>query len=386
MEERNKRTEKRAKGSLIEKNDWGLLPRDILFDILARLPVKSLIKLKYCVCKLWFNFFSDPNLVEFNFQQQASKLLIVLRKSGIDHEYFSLNFQEKRMEAKKLTCSPIQHCFRKGGSSAQASCDGLILLSGNRKDGNGSQFQLAVYNYINHTHELLPWIERLSEHNACYSLVHDPSIQKYKVVGANEKWRTSRPLFEQRLKRVSSIVEALNGVLYWIAFLGPQNYYEYEVACIQTLDIAREEFMERIELPCQPRQTFASCNLNLLVIKGSLCLTIINPASGDELDIWALKEYRFYHAWIKQHTITLSSIVHKPASLATNFSQCFLKLLFVVESCVTYIFIHLNHRLFCYNMETREQKRIAIEGEDSSSYSPECITRLVNEKKSFCWK
>uniref|UniRef100_A0A5B7BI14 Putative F-box protein CPR30-like n=1 Tax=Davidia involucrata TaxID=16924 RepID=A0A5B7BI14_DAVIN len=47
------------------------LPRDIIIDILSRLPVRSLLRFK-CVCKPWYALFKNPNFITKHFNQTTS--------------------------------------------------------------------------------------------------------------------------------------------------------------------------------------------------------------------------------------------------------------------------------------------------------------------------
>uniref|UniRef100_A0A5B7AF69 Putative F-box protein CPR30-like n=1 Tax=Davidia involucrata TaxID=16924 RepID=A0A5B7AF69_DAVIN len=47
------------------------LPRDIIIDILSRLPVRSVLRFK-CVCKSWYALFKDPNFITKHFNRTTS--------------------------------------------------------------------------------------------------------------------------------------------------------------------------------------------------------------------------------------------------------------------------------------------------------------------------
>ncbi|PWA90772.1 F-box associated domain, type 1 [Artemisia annua] len=78
------------------------LPESVMFDILSRLPVKTIIHCK-CVCKKWRNIVSDTHFVNVHFSRSRARLMIQHKsakharnchKPGILKEYMILPRQQ----------------------------------------------------------------------------------------------------------------------------------------------------------------------------------------------------------------------------------------------------------------------------------------------------
>ncbi|KAM5554507.1 F-box protein [Rosa sericea] len=70
------------------------MPQEILFEILARLPVKSLLKFR-CVCKYWKTLISTPDFINAHLERTSMKsthdrLLIQTRERRMDRKCLSL--------------------------------------------------------------------------------------------------------------------------------------------------------------------------------------------------------------------------------------------------------------------------------------------------------
>ncbi|KAJ0021030.1 hypothetical protein Pint_30941 [Pistacia integerrima] len=158
-------------------------------------------------------------------------------------------------------------------------------------------------------------------------------------------------------------------MLYWIAERPGEGYDVF----VQPMNVATEEFMANIPVPCPPQDSFpppGNYKMKLLEMKESLCLA--NPTSPDELDIWVLK-LSDESIWIKLHKICLDSIVNRPTGLTSFFRGVFLPWL-VTESRnnkLGYMLVqHTAHSLHWYNMDSNEMKHIAMDTNQMKHVDP----------------
>ncbi|KAJ0024158.1 hypothetical protein Pint_06888 [Pistacia integerrima] len=377
----------KKKGMEERRNNGFHLPQDILYDILMRLPTKSLVRFK-SVCEHWCHMISDSNFCQVHLQQCMSKVMIFSWKKGADRSngcYSSYRLDETGLIATKLgslpfLCRPLFFSV--------ACCDSLVLVD---QDKSSPITCLSVYDAITcHRRQLLPCLQSLDRYLV---LVYDASTQKYKAVVLStgqspnlvhcyicsldseneESWRQSTPPLRQdvTLSKFSSVV--VKGILYWTAerpherprlrninevFLIPRPCNINEVF-VQPLNIATEEFMESVMVPRLPQHRYSIPNyhMKLLEIKESLCFAY--QASPTELDIWILKE----SIWIKFHKLCFDSIINRPTDPTSLFAGHLFLPWLVVEGCnskVGYMLIQHNaNSLYWYNLDTNEMKRIA---------------------------
>lgn len=150
-----------------------------------------------------------------------------------------------------------------------------------------------MYNATSHEKLSLPYLQASKNCFSRVSLVYDASIDNYKVVlwvvrcwnpshesslklescyiyrlhsDNDENWRMLNIPFPQKILPYEAV--AVGGVLYWTT-----------TGFIQSMDISREEFMGRIEVPCKRDEAY----FGLMEIKGSLSL--MNRTSDNKLEI-----------------------------------------------------------------------------------------------------
>ncbi|KAJ0021659.1 hypothetical protein Pint_30937 [Pistacia integerrima] len=363
------------------------LPQDFQYDILTRLPTKSLVRFK-SVCKQWCNLISDSNFSKLHLQKCMSKVIIFSwrREAYRSYGYYcSYKLDEKGVTATNL--GPFQFPISPMLFSV-AFCDNLMLFD---HDYSSLTTWLSVYDAItHHRRELLPPLHTCQQSLGRYLvLVYDASSQKYKAVVLSfsgelahldhcyicslgseneESWRQSTPPLLQSVRH-KFLPVVVKGILYWIAERPEKGYDVF----VQPMNVATEEFMASIPVPCPPQDSFppsGNYKMKLLEMKESLCLA--NPTSPDELDIWILK-LSDESIWIKLHKICLDSMVNRPAGLTSFFRGVFLPWL-VTESCnnkLGYMLVqHTAHSLYWYNLDTKEMKHIAMDTNQMNHVAP----------------
>ncbi|KAI8556176.1 hypothetical protein RHMOL_Rhmol05G0231500 [Rhododendron molle] len=114
------------------------LPRDIMVEILSRLPVKSLLQLR-CVCKPWRSLISSPefakthlNLASTNTDFTDHRLLLISRCPDYDVRSCSLSdvLHKHSDTAVELDC-PFKVPHRR--IRIKGCCDGLVCVAVGRK-------------------------------------------------------------------------------------------------------------------------------------------------------------------------------------------------------------------------------------------------------------
>jgi len=112
-----------------------ILPDELITEILSRLNVKSLMRLR-CVSKLWKTLISDPTFVKMHLQLSKRNSHLVLH---MDNKYFRYTYTVALISVSPLlgstSSNPITHAkdhnrrFHSGSCCGiVGSCNGLICL------------------------------------------------------------------------------------------------------------------------------------------------------------------------------------------------------------------------------------------------------------------
>nr|XP_011460760.1 PREDICTED: F-box/kelch-repeat protein At3g23880-like [Fragaria vesca subsp. vesca] len=289
------------------------LPSEVTTELLARLPVKSLLKFK-TVCKSWLSLISSTEFV---------------KKHDLIHRarsYYSSSTNSKRLliswESQALMCySPksrpreipidihIERFDHSGKNHHQrelsfdiiGSCDGLVCL----KVGDCCVERVFLWNPC--TRECVEAKERNGEDVRIFSLHHgfgyDYNSDDYKVLKVYHKtttcismiytlrtdsWRRIQdyPRGAFPLEKCATYV---NGALHWLAKIRQNDPF------IIALDLTSETYME----VAVPDYGTGSSFEGVGALEGCLCVLV----DGKETDLWVMKEYGVKESWTKFLTI-----------------------------------------------------------------------------------
>ncbi|GLT75132.1 hypothetical protein SLA2020_468810 [Shorea laevis] len=236
--ENSHRTEFRRKGARIAGH--GGLPEDIVFDILALLPVESLIRFK-CVRQSWRDLISSPrfavkHLRNPNRSSSDDRLLLMRlfgKKPGeLENRLSLFSFADDNRDTSTVVKS-LDFSISSGPRELEISgyCDGIICLSDSRgfialANPGLRQFRVLPVTF--------PSSEPIIPFNACCSgFGYDPISDDYKVVRiwnsyyshiprveiytlSTDSWREikSEPFLEEiSLNLIPG--KYLNGAYYW---------------------------------------------------------------------------------------------------------------------------------------------------------------------------
>ncbi|CAK7328241.1 unnamed protein product [Dovyalis caffra] len=315
------------------------LPQDLVIDILTRLPVKSLLKLR-CVCKSWNALIISPAFVtaHLNRDDQSLFFLCYCRDAKGRTSLYSLPFYAEPFgEYSKLDTSIEMELH---SSFFVGYCNGVFCL---------------VQNYYCSTHTLILWnpiIRKILKTplsgfchpksqspyrvlfgfgfdslNNDYKVVRIMDIRKYSsvdfwrykvnlkrpikvaVYSLNARsWRSidiSLGLFQMHSDQGKQVF--IDGVVYWLVYRvvnGKKKSFAL------SFDLSDESFDE-IMLP----ECLASKNPSISVLQKSLAL--MEGAQGC-CHVWVMKEYGVEESWTKEFSIDLRIFMGWPKGFREN--------------------------------------------------------------------
>ncbi|KAJ9160061.1 hypothetical protein P3X46_025497 [Hevea brasiliensis] len=288
------------------------IPQDLITEVLAKLPVKTLLRFK-SVCKSWKSIITDPQFARLH---SGPARLLIRSWDGVSYgeEYHSVDCDalgdncayDKAIVELRL---PIKdgHWFPISGS-----CNGLICF--------GLPGKLYLWNPSTGDFKKLPKYNSGGLH--C-RLGYDKSINNYKVVVIVS---TRAPLINQvevltlrtktwrRVQDFNYYIDnpdaiLVNGALHWEAYSDSTNGI---ISNLVAFDLA-EETCSIVPKPAYQRTSNAHSWLG--VLGGCLCLC---DKIGSGIDAWIMKEYGVKESWMK--LISVPSQVFKDRNLGT---RCF---------------------------------------------------------------
>ncbi|KAK4732805.1 hypothetical protein R3W88_025793 [Solanum pinnatisectum] len=158
------------------ENDTYVLPHDILFDVLIKVPVPSLLRFK-SVSKSWNAIISDNNMFAKAQRDQSKELgrqKIMLQRTTGEFEFIHLENHKGIVEKQNFPIKKFQRAH------ILCSCDGLVLL---KKPKAYKKFVLWNPSSGQHRTIECPY-HKLYNHNlphAC-GLCYDSDTDDYKVI------------------------------------------------------------------------------------------------------------------------------------------------------------------------------------------------------------
>ncbi|XP_059630152.1 F-box/kelch-repeat protein At3g06240-like [Cornus florida] len=277
------------------------LPQHILFEILSKLPVKSLLRFK-CVSKSWCSLISDSPFIKKHLNQslaltkssfQTQRMLIATIYSPY-HLYtasFGSSMNEIELEEIKFLFpnNPNHPRCNIIGSCNRLICMEVDFLSEPSED---SRF---IYIFNPSTREFKQIPDREFPRNFGFGYDHcsddcklvkitDNSVYVYSVsVGS---WRKVQdfPEYNDGFLANEPMVE-LNGVIHWIS-LDPK----FEIVAFSLVD----EKLWKIPLPPCYTHFIEAFQIEFVVFEGCLCVL----PKGDHA-YWIMKEYGVKESWTR---------------------------------------------------------------------------------------
>ncbi|KAK8661857.1 hypothetical protein V6N13_091447 [Hibiscus sabdariffa] len=274
----------------------GIFPDEVILQILARLPVKSLFKTK-TVCKLWYRLVSDKYFVKL-YNEVSTKNPMVLIEAWVPFESKS-----------SLICvdysrvvSEVSLDFLKDRVKVRASCNGLLCCSSIPHKG--------VYYVCNPMTRVSKWLPRSRERPVTrfypdgeatlVGLACDISRNKFNVVLAgyhrtfghrpdgtficlifdlhSNRWRKFVSHLDDQFKNMNkNQVVFVNGALHWLT--GSCSY-------ILALDLDYDVWRK---IPLPDEVSYGTGN-RVYLLDSSGCLSLIQ-ISDAWMKIWVMEDY-----------------------------------------------------------------------------------------------
>ncbi|MCL7028389.1 hypothetical protein MKW94_005215 [Papaver nudicaule] len=362
---------KKIRNDDFHSNSLVLLPHDIIiYDILTRLPLESLIRFK-CVCKLWYNLLlNDSRFIKLRSLRNHpnSSPGFIWLSSNYTEDYDDLDKSrgvtkcngivfydiEKRLE-RFFHFRSDTGLVNKKFVTIQHSLNGFVLLSC-QENRNYCHY---VYNPVTGFSIKVPVLGKISRRKNGYNLhlAYDSVTEKYKVVCfcfgvlkkeyffkivtlgvENDSWRdVDVPESYPRLRDDDYSAVFANGSLNWcthVRYGGFSSVDQRDQRKLLSIDVSSETFYTIT----YPKGALNNCKL--LEIEGSLCF--FDRGSIGALQLWVLKvdeekqkkNQPLQYEWIEKckvdmgHTALYSFDSYEFVRIVTNPS---LKIIFWVD-------------------------------------------------------
>lgn len=274
------------------------LPYEIIEEILSRLPVKSLGRLR-CVSKLWRSLISDPHFIKMHLKQRLRHKVFMSFISRRKIQFFDyealLNGDDDENSAVKNLQFPVEMGSIRS-VKLLGSCNGLLCL------GLGER-NVIVWNPCVGEYKKVQ--EPEGEGDGSYGFGYDSCNDDYKLVrvipGNGSDKMISVDVFSlkanswrrvcyggYRFDLLDRMGTFFNGSVYWQAKQGDTN----RMTLIVSFDLVEEKFRE---MP-KPDGRFATGPM-LGVLGESLCAC--RSEFGKDVELWAMKQEGAEVSWIK---------------------------------------------------------------------------------------
>ncbi|KAL4312527.1 hypothetical protein GQ457_01G046080 [Hibiscus cannabinus] len=280
------------------------LPRDVVLDILSRLPVTTLVISK-SVCPSWRSIIQDSVLVDkhlLHMSEPENDPCIIFHSPPpiLDHYYF-VDFAAYSGRYKRLKSFwvPTMH------GKLVASSNGLLCFC--------SSSAIYICNPLTKDSVELP---KLSSESGILGFGFSPTTKEYKVLDiiyqrkrlrsdsllasfqskvqiltlGDSQWRSLGMVPYQFIVRQSQVTVC--GRLHWIS----QDVRTKDR--VISFDLTAELFQP---VPLADHVTLNRRFFELVALRGHLCVAASNADCG--LDIWVMKEYNVKESWVKEFII-----------------------------------------------------------------------------------
>ncbi|RHN73848.1 putative F-box domain-containing protein [Medicago truncatula] len=329
------------------------LPDELVFEILSRLQVKSLLQFQ-SVCKSWKTLISNPQ-----FAQTHLRNLIV--DPTINHQRF---FYSPESKPCKIASIPVKPLFENLSEPPKAiefsmeheydifgSCNGLLCLF-SVKEG----YVTLLNPSIEWKSKISPTLDSYKYHKywiTYHGFGYDHVNDRYKVLAVacsvangiiknltqihtfGENSWTTIPNFPFPIGSVSCSGRYVSGTLNWVIVktgVSPNRNV------ILSFDLAKETCKE-VLLP-KPDGVNV-CNGVLGVLSNCLCVCFVSNKT--HWDFWLMKKYGVAESWTRLMMIPLDKILQ-----CLQFRPSFIRPLFMSEN--SSVLLRAYNKFFIYNL------------------------------------
>lgn len=295
------------------------LPREIVLDILSRLPVTSIVCFGL-VSRSWRELSRDPLLPEMQLARTARSEPFLIFHSDFPIRNF-LRFVELSAHERNagISIRKFRPPFWNNMSEFDVvgSCNGILCLADSLLKES-----VYLYNPFNGDYRLLPQLRQYPNQEAAFGFGVDPKTGHYKVVrvvyytkstsalsrsrrisyqlsdvqvltvGRDCDWRSLGKAPYQILRRPSEAL--VGGRLHWVT--RPRRYRPTRP--LVSFDLSEEQFGE---VPIPETGPLNWCNYQLAVLAGLLSATVY--CYHGKIEIWVMKVYGQRDSWAKEFNI-----------------------------------------------------------------------------------
>ncbi|XP_024017828.1 F-box protein CPR1 [Morus notabilis] len=351
------------------------LPFEVIIDILARLPVKHLLRLR-SVCKPWRSLIDSLDFIHLHIGKSIaakSNLRLLLRLDsrlfsvgGDDDDFFALN------DAVELP-HPLM-CYS-NEIKILGYCNGLLCIANVAED-------IAFWNPSTKTHRLLPFLpldrtrdlRMSSRFYRVFGFGYDAVNEDYKLVRISQFIGLDYRSFESEVKIYSLRTNEwksmedmpyalwytdkmgvhVNGFLHWVVI---RKIELDETGLIVALDVVGESYRE-IPLPeCMNNEY----QIELGVLGGCVCVLASYKEGG--FDVWAMREYGVKESWTKLLKLGHSVLGVRPLTYSKNGGDI--------------LFEEGYRKLFWYDLNSQRVKDVKIRGAPEVFEAFVCVCSLA---------
>ncbi|KAI3440933.1 F-box domain-containing protein, partial [Psidium guajava] len=328
------------------------LPREIVVDILSRLPVTSLVRFRL-VCRSWRALGRDPLLADAQLARTAARDPFLVFHSDLplrnQLSFVELSAPDQDCGHNRPNKTPVGK-FNPPFLNAMpefdvvGSCNGLLCLADLLY-----RETLFIYNPFTGDCRELPQSRQYEDQTVVFGFGFHPATREYKVIkiayypnpsragarrarrvphmqsevqvltlgGRKPAWRSlgRAPYQIDKRKRASeAVVErpsetVVEGRLHWVA--GPRRYRTARQ--LVSFDLADEQFRE---VPRPEGGPIGRSNYQVMALRG--CLSAIVYCNYGRLEIWVMKRYNVKESWAREHII--GSYMPKALKQNPNFT------------------------------------------------------------------
>ncbi|KAE8724388.1 Inositol transporter 4 [Hibiscus syriacus] len=343
-----------------------MVSHDLIADILSRLPVKHLLRLR-SVSKLWRFLIDDPDFINLHLSRSL--------RTRTNHTLILKNTDLHAADLSSLgPFAKLEHPLMSynHGVEILGSCNGLLCIRNIVED-------MAIWNPCTRKYQVLPYLRSCKGYVCGFG--HDPIKDDYKVVKIIQLERADgdKPLETEvkvcSLKRnrwrkiqgipcVSSFPTTngifAGGALHWVL---TRKVDLLVTNMIIALNLAAESYSE---VP-QPEYDDDIFQLNVGVLGGCLC--VVANHGDARVDVWVMKEYGVKKSWTILFSISREDVIG-PLS--------FLKPLAYSRSGNQVLLEHDNINLFWYDLVKLKADDVWVPGMPLSYETEVCLQSLVS--------
>ncbi|XP_004305871.1 PREDICTED: F-box/kelch-repeat protein At3g23880-like [Fragaria vesca subsp. vesca] len=305
----------------------GEYEEDVIAEILAKLPVKSLIRFR-CVCKSWRALISDPYFVKKHFSWRAETYKVNFDLHPplfVDLKALEniKNGDDVQFAVTELDFPVSESIPDPGYRRVVGSCNGLVCVEVDFK-------AIMLWNPYTRDSKVLPTPPGVikKSYGGCYDfygLGYDSATDDYKVIlgvtyyddanGANKimihifalktgSWRTVQGIDYVELDTRLGLF--VNGALHWLYNLPGVG------SRILLFDLGEEKFQKTVPLP------YDDWLYDPLIYRNCLCVCSC-PAESNSIHIWMMKEYGVKESWTELVQFSLDNCVLGPGDYRQYF-------------------------------------------------------------------